>query len=334
MAVTSQAAETQAGLQIVRPGRAARAFVLGALIGVAVVMGALAGVRQAYVDRILPGISVGGVSLGGLTRADARAALATSFGPIDQGSIIVGSSAGTIRISYGAVGRAVDIDALVDRAMAVGRGGTRFDEIVAGARGLLHPTSLPPVVSYDPARLATALDMFERTAYQPSLSAAVVRTGTGFTVQPATVGTRVDARLLLDSLDAALRDPSTGSAIQVTAIVTNVQPAISDEDALRSRRAAERIASDLQLVKGHGSWTIPAALIRSWITFDGTGARYAPSIQTSTIHKALRAVKRGVAIPAGEAQFLHDRAGHLIGVSASHDGRALDVATTVGAVTG
>jgi len=235
MAVTSQAAETQRGLQIVRPGRAARAFVLGALIGVAVVMGALAGVRQAYVDRILPGISVGGISLGGLTRNDARAALATSFGGIDQGTIMVGSSAGTIRISYGAVGRAVDIDALVDRAMAVGRGGTRFDEIVAGARGLLHSTSLAPVVSYDPARLASALDMFERTAYQPSLDAAVVRTGTGFTVQPATVGTRVDARLLLDSLDAALRDPSTGSEIQVTAVVTSVPPAISDEDALRSR---------------------------------------------------------------------------------------------------
>ena len=64
MAVTRPFAPAVRALHVVRPGRTARGFVIGALLGVLIVVLGLVAFRQAYAERILPGVQAGGVDIG------------------------------------------------------------------------------------------------------------------------------------------------------------------------------------------------------------------------------------------------------------------------------
>ena len=85
---------------------------------------------------------------------------------------------------------------------------------------------------------------------------------------------------------------------------------------------------------GSKAWTIPAAQIRTWITFASTDEGYLPSIDPAGVPAALGKVTKAVAVKPREATYLRDRSGRVLGVSASGAGRAIDTAATVRAVVG
>ena len=196
MAVTEQLAPTVRAMHVPRPGRGARRFVLGALLGVVLVLIALIAFRQSYADRILPGVRVGGIEVGGLTRTDARLALVAAFSRLEEGAVTVRSGVGNLVIPYAQVGRKVDYDTMVDRAAALGRDGTRFAETAAGLRLLVEPVSMPPVLSFDRDRLADALATYRDRVALRSVDAGVVATGSGFFVKRSVNGVQVDTTVL------------------------------------------------------------------------------------------------------------------------------------------
>ena len=171
--------------------------------------------RQSYADRILPGIQVGGVEVGGLTRAEARAALVAALGPLEQGDVTVRSGVGYVVIPYAEVGRTVDFDAMVDRAAALGRDSTRFAETVAGLRLLVEPVAMPPIIRFDRARLDGALAAYrDRTPaghWTPGSSDRV-----GLLRQAPVNGVPVDTTRVAPAIEAALLDPATPASLAST----------------------------------------------------------------------------------------------------------------------
>jgi vancomycin resistance protein YoaR len=332
MAVTRQFAPAIRALQVPRPGVGARRFLLGALLGVALVLGGLVAFREAYVDRILPGVEVGGVQVGGLTRADARVALVAALGRLEEGTVTVHSKNGWAVIPYAHVGRTVDYDTMLDRAATVGRDGTRFSEVLAGLRQLVHPVSAPPLLGFDAERLGTELAAFADRGYRQPRDAAVVATRSGFTMSPAVDGVRVDTSQVAPAIAAALLDPATPASIELTADAIRVAPAIDNTDAGRAQRAAQRIATALVLSRGDRTWKITATRIRSWITFAGTGESYGPRVDEASVPAAFKHVAKAVKRKPTEARYLRTRSGSIFGVSASTLGRALDVDATARAV--
>jgi hypothetical protein len=137
---------------LARPGRVARRFVIGFLFGVLLVLGGLAGFRQAFADRILPGVLIGDYDVGSLPPATARTPLAERFRPLENGSLVIRTNRDTATIPYTTLGRTFDVDAMVAAAAAVGRGGTPFDEAIAGLRLLVRPVTLTPPVAFDRQR--------------------------------------------------------------------------------------------------------------------------------------------------------------------------------------
>jgi len=332
MAVTRVLLPNLRAVSIARPGRVARRFVIGFLLGVLVVIGGLIGFRQALADRILPGVLVGGVDVGSMSPAAARAALADRFGPLERGTVAIQTQRGTAAIPFERLDRKVELDAMVDRAVAVGRGGSAFDEAVAGLRLLVRPVTLAPVVTFDSSRLAEELATFSDSLRIEPLDAAVASRPAALALSPSVSGERLDAEKLVPQIEAALSDPASSSDIAVTGDIVRVAPQVSDEQAVHAQDQAVRIASDLVLTNGKKSWTIPAARIRTWITFARTSEGYLPILNPTDVPGALAKVTKAVAVKPREATYLRERSGRILGVSASGAGRALDVPATVQAV--
>lgn len=319
-------------LAVVRPGQGARRFMIGFLLGVLLVLAALVGFRQAFVGRIMPGVLVGDVNVGSLTPAMARAALEERFGPLERGTIVVSSSRGSTAIPFAALGRMFDIDTMVGRAAAVGRGGSPFDEAIFGLRLLREPVTQTPLVGFDRPRLAEALAAFSASRRIEPLDAMVTSSAAGLAVWPSVDGVRLATDSVAGSIEAALLDPATPADIMVTADVVRVAPGISNDQAERARDLAARVASDLVITKGSKSWTVPADRIRTWITFAKTDEGYLPTIAPSLVSDSLSKVRKAVIVKPREATFLRDRSGKILGVAASGAGQVLDVETTARAM--
>ena len=310
-------------------GRILRRFVIGALFGVLVVVGALAAFGQSYDGRILPGVVVGGVAVGGLSETEARDAIDRELGAVEDGQIQLVSSRTTGVISFAEVGRTIDEDAMVADALGHGRGGTRLEEAIAGLQGLVRPVALPIRIGYDRPSLAAKLAAFELLGYRPATDASVhVSKGT-FSATPSRDGVTVDTARVKELIDAALLDPVTPPVIRYEADSLVLPPVTSDADVARAIGLADRLGADITLRAGSRKWVIRP---RGWIHFEGTGADLGPVVDTSTAAKVLKNVKKHVAIKPTDAEFLRDRGGRVFGVSASSAGRALDVEATVDSI--
>lgn len=332
MAVSRELISHLPALSIVRPGRGARRFVIGFLFGVLLVIGGLVAFHQAYTGRILPGVTVGGVNVGSLTPEAARAALTERFGPLETGSVVVQTRRGSADIPFAQIGRKFDFDAMVSQAVAVGRGGSRFDEAMSGLRLLAQPVAVSPLVSFERGRLIEQLTAFSRGLRVEPLDAQVTSTPAGLAMWPSVAGVRLDMESVVPGIEAALLEPMRAENVSVTAEFVAIAPRISDAMARRAQDLGARIASDLVLTNGKKSWKITAAQIRPWIGFGATDEGYLPTIDPSGIAASLNKVSKAVAVKPRDATYLKDRSGRIMGVSASGAGRALDVDRTVRAV--
>jgi hypothetical protein len=141
-------------------GRAVRRVSLGLLLLVLLGVAGLVAFGKSYEGRILPGVVVGGVAVGGLTEAEAKTAVDSALGALEDGQIQLVSSRTTGVISYAEVGRSIDDDGMLAEALGHGRSATRFEEAIAGLQGLLRPTTVPIRIDYDRSALATKLAAF------------------------------------------------------------------------------------------------------------------------------------------------------------------------------
>src|SRR6476620_5141870 len=100
------------------------AFVVAFLLTAGIGVGVLYAWGQQYEGRILPGVRVGSTELGGLTRDQAEAALASAYGSLGSGQItLTGPHGQTTTIDYADVGRGPNTAAVLDAALKAGRQG-------------------------------------------------------------------------------------------------------------------------------------------------------------------------------------------------------------------
>ena len=310
-------------------GKVLRRVVIAALFGVLLVVGGLSAVAQYYSGKVLPGVVVGGVAVGGLSETAARDAIVNALGSLEDGQIQLVSERTTGIIRYAEVARSLDVEGMLADALSYGRGGTRFEEAIAGIQGSLRPVTYPIRIDYDQPSLAAKLAAFEMLGHRPAVDATVKASRGVFTATPARDGVKVDTSGVKSLIDTALRDPSTPPVIRYEADSLVLAPITSDADAARAISLAHRLGNDITLQAGSRTWTIRP---RGWIHFEGSGPDLAPVVDTSKASKSMPNVKKHVTVKPTNAQFLRDRGGRIFGVSASSAGRALDVEGTIDAI--
>ncbi|HUP55299.1 MAG TPA: peptidoglycan binding domain-containing protein, partial [Methylomirabilota bacterium] len=276
--------------------RVVLAFLLGLIAVLAVGVGALYAYDQEYQGRILPGVYVGDLAVGGLLPDEARAKLHAAFDGLATGTVVLVAGDKEIALPFARARRGPAIDTMVDQAMSVGRAGNAVERAIANARTAVRGVRIAPQVRYDQEALTRWVNALAYGQHLPPSDAAITPTKTGFDITPSSKGRRADPTTVVASLTAQFASLDAPSEIRVQLPFTELEPAITTEEATAAVAAADRMAADLRIVHGEDHWTIPAATIRSWISFgpseDGS---YQPRIATAKIDKALAAVAKDVA---------------------------------------
>jgi lipoprotein-anchoring transpeptidase ErfK/SrfK len=184
-------------------------------IGVAAalaIMCVLAGAVYAYDhgrrDKIAKGVTVGGIDIGGMTRANAQRKLEARFLGALHEPIVIHHGRKTWKLGPREARVAADIGAMVDEAVTRSRDGNMFSRAFRGLTGGKVDANLTPTVSYSKPAVVRLLDKVRRSVDRDAVDAKLSFHTGGFTQVPGRDGLAVDATGLHTKIDAAIVSPS------------------------------------------------------------------------------------------------------------------------------
>ncbi len=244
------------------------AFLIGLVLTFGLGAGALYAYDQQYAGRILPGVSVGGVNLSGLTPDAARTALDEAYRAASDGRITVTGPDASTTITFAEIGRRVDTDALVATALGVGRDGSAIDRAVANARTALRGIDLAPRITFDANVLADRIrTLAEDARVDPAEASASVTEDLDYVVVAGHPGRVVDPTAVIDALIADLARLDGPTELTATLPVEVIEPHVTTDEAKAAVAAAESIVADITLVVEDKKVDIATARLRGLVDF-------------------------------------------------------------------
>ena len=157
---TTTDTELPATLESTRPARWPKvllAFLLGLGLALLLAVGGVFAYEQAHAGKIGAGVHAGSVDLSGLTREQAAAKLTAAYASLGVGQLALTLPDGTRTVSYADLGRRLDVNAMLDAALAVGRSGNPLTRVADEIRTAIHGTTVAPVVTFDQTALKASL---------------------------------------------------------------------------------------------------------------------------------------------------------------------------------
>ncbi|MFL5685061.1 MAG: VanW family protein [Chloroflexota bacterium] len=300
------------------------AFVVGFALMAAIGGGVLYAWGREYDGRVLPGVSVGATYLGGLTREQAAEKLATDYGWLGNGEITLDGPDGQSTISYADIGRGPDSTSLVDAALAAGRHDDPLTNLIRGPQAAINGVTLDSAVTYDRAKLATAVDSLATTIDQTPTDAFVAPGQNGtYSVSPAKDGRAVDKTALLTALDRQLVPLESPASIAMAVPMVTLSPTVPTASAETAKAAADRMAADIVVTRKTDSWTVTGKSLAPLISFqtapDGT---ITPVLDQKGLDPLLTKLAKQVNRSAQDAG-LRLVNGRVMATGSSHEGRTL-----------
>jgi lipoprotein-anchoring transpeptidase ErfK/SrfK len=214
----------------------------------------LAGAVYAYDssrgDKIAEGISVGGVDVGGLTPAAARAKLEDRYLRALKAPIVVHHDTKTWVLGPREARIASNVSAMVDDAVARSDQGNVFSRTWRRLTGGEVHARLQPQVTYSDAAIVRLLDKIRGAIARPAQNASLQFSADGFTKVSGHDGLEVLASDLHRRIRAAIVSPSASRTF--VARTKHVAPKVTDEnlaDAYGTVLIVNRGAFKLKLYK-------------------------------------------------------------------------------------
>jgi len=309
--------------------RFAIAFILGVTLVVGAGGGALYAYGQQYTGRVLPGVGVADTDLSGLSPDAAVTALESAYGSLGTGQVLLAGPDGEFMIGYAEMGRGPDTTAMLDAALAAGRRGEPVVDLIGAPQTAIRGVTLEPAVTYDPARLAEAVDAVAMAIDRNPKNATLAVGGDWtYATTPSVEGRVVDRAALAAAIEAAIGPLDAPSEIRLDIPFATEVPAIETADVEAATAAADRMAADLVLTRGDDAWTIPAASIRQLISFvaadDGS---VVPVLDEAGIAPLIKPIAKTVNQSAKSAGFKFSGK-RVVVVGSSREGRKLDAEAT------
>jgi vancomycin resistance protein YoaR len=311
------------------PSRRRALIVLAVVVGLLVLGTAVD--AFASVGRVHPGVSVGGVNLGGKTPAEALAVLKTALPAKAAVPVEVAGTKKTWPVASKDIGASFEFDSLVDDAMEVGRSGGFFASVGDRFGAWFGGRSVPARATADKTKLDGVVGKIASAIDVAPEDAVLTVTPDEVKLKASATGVAVDRGLLV----ADLLGMFTSDATRTVTIRTHVaQPRINDAAAQEAKAVVETMMSGPAKVEyTTKSWTLTQAELAKMIRFESvesTGTRAStwhlvPVIGAREASKTIiPKVGASLGNPPKDARFVTH--GGKISIEPSKDGVGVDVA--------
>jgi vancomycin resistance protein YoaR len=317
--------------------RGTRALLLGfastLLLALLIAVSAAFAIGLANEGRVLPGVRVGGVAVGGLDRDAAAKKLEAVLPALPDVTAIVSVNGTSLPVVLSDLGRAYDPQAMADAAYDAGRSDNPEQTVLVRLRDALGGTDLPVAVRwYDPARLDQLTASVVAANTSEPVDASVKRAAAGsFTVVPAKIGSRVDPVQARQTIANALQG-ADAAALRIEIPVTTSVPAITTEMADAAANTARAISSrPIRFTDGKDRFTLTPAQLAGLVAIGpGSSGGYEATLDSAAVRAAIATLAKRVDRSARDASYAWAA---RLEVIPSVTGRKLDQAATVTMLT-
>ena len=307
------------------------------LVGLLVVIGASAAIGVSAASAVLPGVSVGGVDVGGLDRDAAAEHLTEALPSLSTGKAVISVAEVEHVRSYADLGRGYELDAMVDAAFAVGRTGDPLADGITRLRNLAKPVALPvDVRAYEPSALASLGAEVAAEINRQPVEAMVTRDGTDFVVGASEAGRQIDAGSIKQAVAAAL-DSTDPADVHIELEAVPIESRVDTAMAEAAAEAARGMVGDLELTIPEAAddeaLSLLAETIAEWISFGPEGElAYTARLDEDAAGAAIGALAEQVDQDPISARITVADGGGLGGVVPGQTGRSLDAEASTDAL--
>jgi lipoprotein-anchoring transpeptidase ErfK/SrfK len=176
-------------------------------------------------DRIAKGVTIAGVPVGGLSKADARAKLDRDLISELNKPVKIHSGSHSWTLSARRAGVTVDAANMVSQAVEASREGSIFTRTVRGLTGGSVHREIPLVLSYSHGSIRKLTAQIRTTVNRAPRDATVTPGGEGLEQVPSAAGLTVENRKLAVRIQHAL--VARGGARSISVPARGVKPAVT-----------------------------------------------------------------------------------------------------------
>jgi len=311
----------------------------GGFLALLLLGGLVAYASTAYLNRILPGVSVSGMDLGGLTAPEAEQILTAHYASASGVSYRLRAGDQTWTFSAADLGLTIEASEAVAQALQTGReGGNVIGNLTSQALTYLNGAAIAPRLIYDQSKALGVLQSLAVDVNQAGESGGLTVNGLEVIATPAQTAQTLDISASLARLDYALTHPEAGTDIP---LIIREQPASIqnlDEAADTARTA---LSGGLTLIADDGQgnplgpWVLTTDQIASALKIDLVAVsegvyRYEVGIDFSSATVFLESLAPGLLSSPVDGRFhFNEATGGLEPIQPAIGGRSLDVAATL-----
>jgi vancomycin resistance protein YoaR len=284
-------------------------------------------------DRVVPGVYVWDVDLGGLPRDEAMEHLDAHFQyPTDRHPTLHYSDR-TWNVELADLGARLDVAATVDAALVAGHSGNLITRLREQLDVFLQGRQVMPVFSSDPGTAAMFLSQIARQVNRPLRNATLtVREDLSVEVIPGQTGREVDGEATGRALLNRIAEIAGG---RVDLVVIESERLPVDLEAIRSQ-VIQVLSAPISLTAPDlKPWVIEPATLTQWlilrpVTGDNGQATLSVGLDPGQTRLFANEIAAQVDRPPVDAQFRFDAVNNeLVSIVESVPGRTLEVTATM-----
>jgi vancomycin resistance protein YoaR len=263
-----------------------------------------------HTGRFYEGVSIAGVEVGGLTKAEARVEVLNSFGAYVRTPVTLEAGGQHYKLDLRDANTAVDLDATIAEAYGFGRGGSWWSRTQDWARAVIHGHDSRVAVNVDTQRLDDAI-----AALAPSVTKAAVDASIDFSaesgpvINPDIPGIALDVTTTRESVLALLAEMSyqpvqmTTPAVAASVTAESLQPSLAN---------ANQVVSVPLVVEAIGKqWGVTTEDLKRIASIGTDGS---VSINRNAIDSLVKNIAAEIERPARNAEVQIKESGDIVAV--------------------
>jgi vancomycin resistance protein YoaR len=336
---TTKPVPEQPVLRVPSPTQQSGAPAWGAVLALLAIAIIVAGVAAMFIlelwlaDRIIPGVYVWDVDVGGLDRDQAVERLSAAFHYPDDRYPTLRYGEQVWPVDPADLGMQLDVAATVDAALAIGHRGELVDQLKEQLSVLVESELVAPVFTFEQGIGTMFISQLAQKVNQPLRNASLsLGEDLSVTVSPGRGGREVDGEATRQALIARIEEMGGGA---VALVVRETEPLLTDLGAVQAQ--VQRILSSPITLTAPDSepWIIEPATLAGWLilqptTGDDVKATLSVTLDPGQASALAQEISSQVERPPTDAQFrFDDAAGTLVPLVDSVPGQTLDIIATM-----